>query len=112
MRRSVYGKPIAALQHWQFRLAEHALDVATARSLYQKAGLVSDAGHDASVLAAMSKIKGSALAVDVARDAVQGCGGYRFVRRLAGQHEALPPGARYPDAPIAPKYQGGHQGPE
>jgi alkylation response protein AidB-like acyl-CoA dehydrogenase len=109
MRRTVYGKSIAAFQHWQFRFAEHALELEAARSLYQKAGLVTDAGHDASVLAAMSKIKGSAVAVDVARDAIQICGGYGFVRRLAGNDEAWPLEAIYRDAKIGEIYEGANE---
>jgi alkylation response protein AidB-like acyl-CoA dehydrogenase len=70
---------------------------------------VSDAGHDASVLAAMSKIKGSALAVDVARDAIQACGGYGFVRHLAGNDEAWPLEAIYRDAKIGEIYEGANE---
>jgi alkylation response protein AidB-like acyl-CoA dehydrogenase len=109
MRRKVYGKAIAAFQHWQFRFAEHALELEAARSLYQKAGLVSDAGQDASVLAAMSKIKGSALAVDIARDAVQICGGYGFVRQLASTSEAWPLEAIYRDAKVGEIYEGANE---
>ena len=108
-RRQVYGKPIAAFQHWQFRFAEHALELEAARSLYQKAGLVNDAGQDAAVLAAMAKIKGSALAVDVSRDAIQVCGGYGFVSRLAGTDETWPLEAIYRDAKIGEIYEGANE---
>jgi alkylation response protein AidB-like acyl-CoA dehydrogenase len=108
-RRTVYGKPIAAFQHWQFRFAEHALEIEAARSLYQKAGLVHDAGQDASILAAMAKIKGSALAVDVARDAIQACGGYGFVRRLSATGESWPLESIYRDAKIGEIYEGANE---
>jgi len=108
-RRTVYGKPIAAFQHWQFRFAEHALEIEAARSLYQKAGYVTDRGEDAMVLAAMAKVKGSALAVDVARDAIQACGGYGFVRDMPGSGQSWPLEAIYRDAKIGEIYEGANE---
>jgi alkylation response protein AidB-like acyl-CoA dehydrogenase len=32
--RKVFGKPLGAMQHWQYRLAERATEVECARSLY------------------------------------------------------------------------------
>jgi alkylation response protein AidB-like acyl-CoA dehydrogenase len=108
-RRTVYGRPIAAFQHWQFRFAEHALEVEAARSLYQKAGLVTDRGEDAAVLAAMAKVKGSALAVDVSRDAIQACGGYGFARDMPGAGQSWPLEAIYRDAKIGEIYEGANE---
>ena len=108
-RRTVYGKPIAAFQHWQFRFAEHALEIEAARGLYQKAGMATDSGLDASVLAAMAKLKGSALAVDVARDAIQACGGYGFARRLSGADQDWPLESIYRDAKIGEIYEGANE---
>jgi alkylation response protein AidB-like acyl-CoA dehydrogenase len=108
-RRTVYGKPIGSFQHWQFRFAEHALEIEAARSLYQKAAQVTDRGGDASVFAAMAKTKGSSTAVDVARDAIQACGGYGFARYVQGAEEAWPLEAIYRDAKIGEIYEGANE---
>jgi butyryl-CoA dehydrogenase len=108
-RRTVYGKPIAAFQHWQFRFAEHALEIEAARLLYQKAGMLADSGHDTTALAAMAKIKGSSLAVEVARDAIQACGGYGFARLVSGDEEEWPLEAVYRDAKIGEIYEGANE---
>ena len=108
-RRTVYGQPIASFQHWQFRFAEHALGLEAARSLYQKAALAMDANADAATIAAMAKIKGSALAVDVARDAIQACGGYGFARQLTGGNQSWPLEAIYRDAKIGEIYEGANE---
>jgi alkylation response protein AidB-like acyl-CoA dehydrogenase len=108
-RRTVYGRPIAGHQFWQFRFAEHALELEAARSLYQKAGLAFDIGQDTAVLAAMAKLKGSALAVDLARDAIQACGGYGFARQLGGTGETWPLEAIYRDAKIGEIYEGANE---
>jgi alkylation response protein AidB-like acyl-CoA dehydrogenase len=108
-QRTVYGKPIGSFQHWQFRFAEHALEIEAARSLYQKAAQVTDRGGDASVLAAMAKTKGSSIAVDVARDAIQACGGYGFARYVQGAGQAWPLEAIYRDAKIGEIYEGANE---
>jgi alkylation response protein AidB-like acyl-CoA dehydrogenase len=82
-RRSAFGAKLGAFQHWQFRFAEHAIALECARSLYQKAARKSDASGAAEPEAAMAKVTGSRVAVDVARDAIQVHGGYGFVHRLA-----------------------------
>lgn len=82
-RRSAFGAKLGAFQHWQFRFAEHAIALESARSLYQKAARKSDASGAAEPEAAMAKVTGSRVAVDVARDAIQVHGGYGFVHRLA-----------------------------
>jgi alkylation response protein AidB-like acyl-CoA dehydrogenase len=108
-QRTVYGKPIGSFQHWQFRFAEHALEIEAARSLYEKAAQVTDRGGDAGVLAAMAKLKGSSTAVDVARDAIQACGGYGFARYVQGTDEAWPLEAIYRDAKIGEIYEGANE---
>jgi alkylation response protein AidB-like acyl-CoA dehydrogenase len=108
-QRTVYGKPIGSFQYWQFRFAEHALEIEASRSLYQKAGQVTDRGGDAGVLAAMAKSKGSSTAVDVARDAIQACGGYGFARYVQGAEEAWPLEAIYRDAKIGEIYEGANE---
>jgi alkylation response protein AidB-like acyl-CoA dehydrogenase len=108
-RRQVYGRPIAANQYWQYAFAAHALRLEQARSLYQKAGAAQDTGQDASILAAMAKLDGSALAVDLARDAIQVCGGYGFVRELGATGEQWPLEAIYRDAKIGEIYEGANE---
>jgi alkylation response protein AidB-like acyl-CoA dehydrogenase len=98
--RKVFGQPIAAFQHWQFRFAEHAIELEAARTLYQKAGMIVDKGGESEPFAAMAKVKGSALAVDVSRDAIQACGGYGFARMIMGDGQAWPLESIYRDAKI------------
>ena len=107
--RTVYGRPIAANQYWQYRFAEHAIELEAARSLCQRAAQLVDRTGDAGVLAAMAKVKGSALAVDVTRDAVQACGGYGFVRELAGANQHWPIEALYRDAKVGEIYEGANE---
>jgi alkylation response protein AidB-like acyl-CoA dehydrogenase len=108
-RRHVFGKPIAAFQHWQFRFAEHAIEIEAARNIYQKAGMNVDRGAAAEPLAAMAKVKGSALAVDVARDAIQACGGYGFARELMADGDQWPLESIYRDAKIGEIYEGANE---
>lgn len=108
-QRKVYGQPVASFQHWQFRFAEHALAIETARSLYQKAGTNVDRGGASEPLAAMAKIKGSEIAVDVARDAIQACGGYGFARDLKGAGQLWPLESIYRDAKIGEIYEGANE---
>ena len=108
-RRTVYGKPIAANQHWQYRFAEHAIEIDAARSLYQKAALLRDRAADSGPFAAMAKVKGSSVAVDVARDAVQACGGYGFARSMPGAGQNWPLEAIYRDAKVGEIYEGANE---
>jgi alkylation response protein AidB-like acyl-CoA dehydrogenase len=108
-RRTVYGKPIAANQYWQYRFAEHAIEIEAARSLYQKAALLTDRLGDSGPFAAMAKVKGSSIAVDVARDAVQSCGGYGFVRAMPGAGQTWPLEAIYRDAKVGEIYEGANE---
>ena len=107
--RTVYGKPIAANQYWQYRFAEHAIEIEAARSLWRKAARLTDDGYGASVIASMAKIKGSSVAVDVARDAVQACGGYGFAQFVSGSGEEWPLEAVYRDAKVGEIYEGANE---
>lgn len=109
IRREVYGRPIAANQYWQYRFAEHAIELEAGRSLYQKAALLTDRSGDAGPFAAMAKVKGSTVAVDVARDAVQCCGGYGFVREMPGAGQTWPLEAVYRDAKVGEIYEGANE---
>lgn len=107
--RHVFGQPIASMQHWQYRLADRAVDIEMTRTLYQKAALNADTGGEIEPLAAMSKLRGSELAVDVVRDAIQACGGYGFVRELKGPQETWPLESIYRDAKIGEIYEGANE---
>jgi alkylation response protein AidB-like acyl-CoA dehydrogenase len=110
--RKVFGQEIAAFQHWQFKYADHAVAIENARNLYQKAALNYDRGNNAQPLMAMAKIAGSELAVNVARDAIQACGGYGFARRMNGDAENgidWPLEAIYRDAKIGEIYEGANE---
>lgn len=107
--RKVFGKAIGAFQHWQFRFAEHALEIEAARSLYRKAGCAVDGGGASEPWAAMAKIKGSALAVDVVRDAIQACGGYGFARQITACDWTWPLESIYRDAKIGEIYEGANE---
>lgn len=37
--RHVFGKPLSAMQHWQYRFADYATRLESARNLYIKAAL-------------------------------------------------------------------------
>lgn len=108
-RRKVFGQELARFQHWQFTFAEHAIALESARSLYQKAAYRLDTEGEADLEAAMAKISGSRLAVDVARDAIQVCGAYGFVRELAATGQYYPLESIYRDAKIGEIYEGANE---
>jgi len=108
--RSVFGQKIAQFQHWQFKFADHAMGIENARALYQKAAYRYDLNPaDVEPQAAMAKVAGTELAVDVARSAIQACGAYGFVRELAATGESFPLEAIYRDAKIGEIYEGANE---
>jgi alkylation response protein AidB-like acyl-CoA dehydrogenase len=107
--RKVFGRELASMQHWQYVFAEHAVGIEQARSLYQKAGYRYDVEGSAEIEGAMAKLTGSRLAVEVARDAIQICGAYGFVRELAGTGEEMPLESIYRDAKIGEIYEGANE---
>jgi len=107
--RKVFGRELARFQHWQFTFAEHAIALESARSLYQKAALMLDGGGAPDVEAAMAKVTGSRLAVDVARDAIQVCGASGFMRRISGDNQERALEAIYRDSKIGEIYEGANE---
>lgn len=107
--RKVFGQELARFQHWQYTFAEHALSIESARNLYTKAALRYDQQGQAEVEASMAKIAGSRLAVDVARDAIQVCGAYGFVRELKETGAYYPLESIYRDAKIGEIYEGANE---
>ncbi len=108
-QRKVFGQEIAAFQHCQFKYADHAIAIENARNLYQKAAVNYDKGNNAQPLMAMAKVAGSELAVNVARDAIQACGGYGFARRMSADGVDWPLEAIYRDAKIGEIYEGANE---
>ena len=108
--RSVFGKPLANYQYWQFRFADYATQLENARNLFVKAAMAQDTNRPtAANLCAMAKLVGSSLAGDVARDAIQVCGGYGFVKELAATGERYPLESIYRDSKIGEIYEGANE---
>lgn len=107
--RSAFGKKLAEFQHWQFRFAEHAIAIESARSLYQKAALKVDAHRLPEPEAAMAKVSGSRVPVDVTRDAIQVHGGYGFLRELGADGCAYPLESIWRDCKIGEIYEGANE---
>jgi len=108
--REVFGKPLASMQHWQYRFAEYATRLESARNLYIKAALAEDRQRPrVQQQCAMAKLVGSSLAGDLARDAIQVCGGYGFVKELANSGRKYPLEAIYRDSKIGEIYEGANE---
>ncbi len=109
-QRHAFGRPLSALQYWQAKFAEHATEIENARSLYIKAALILDQGKSSvTAISAMAKLAGSRVAVDVARDAIQVCGGYGFVKEVAATGQRYPLEAIYRDSKIGEIYEGANE---
>jgi alkylation response protein AidB-like acyl-CoA dehydrogenase len=80
--RQQFGEPLANFQAIQFKLAEMALKIETARLLTHKAAVLKDKGR-ASKEASMAKLLASETANFVASQAVQIHGGYGYVKEYA-----------------------------
>jgi butyryl-CoA dehydrogenase len=78
--RKQFGRTINKFQAIQFKLAEMALAVDSARLLYLRAAYVKDKGARFSVEAAMAKLAASRAANYVADQAVQIHGGYGYMK--------------------------------
>jgi alkylation response protein AidB-like acyl-CoA dehydrogenase len=108
--RTVFGKPLGAMQHWQYRLAERATELECARSLYQKAASRVDGGESfAEPEAAMAKTFATRLAADLARDAIQVFGGYGFARQVSETGETFRLEELYRDAKILEIFEGANE---
>ena len=78
--REQFGKPIAAFQNTQFKLAEMQTKIDAARLLTWRAATAKDNHEDYSSLAAMAKLFASDVANQVTRECVQLMGGYGYCR--------------------------------
>ncbi|MEX1669595.1 acyl-CoA dehydrogenase family protein [Zhongshania guokunii] len=108
-KRKVFGQELARFQHWQYKFAEYAMQIESARNLYQKAALLHDKMGIADTEAAMAKLAGSRVACDIARDAIQVCGAYGFVKTLSGTGQEFPLEAIYRDSKIGEIYEGANE---
>ncbi|MBG9787755.1 acyl-CoA dehydrogenase [Brevibacillus laterosporus] len=78
--RIQFGKPIAALQAIQFKLADMATQIEAARLLTYQAAWLEDKGLPYGKASAMSKVFASDIAMQVTTEAVQVFGGYGYTR--------------------------------
>lgn len=78
--RKSFGKPIHEHQAIQFKLAEMATRIQTARLICYQAAWEKDNGLDYTTTAAMAKLHASDTAMWVTTEAVQVHGGYGFVK--------------------------------
>lgn len=108
-RRSAFGSKLGGFQHWQFRFAEHAIALESARSLYQKAARKVDTSGRPEPEAAMAKVTGSRVAVDIARDAIQVHGGYGFVRQLTADGVVNHLESIWRDSKVGEIYEGANE---
>ncbi len=76
--RVQFGKPLSSFQAIQFKLADMATKIATARSISFEAARRRDAGLPSDVAASMAKLYGSHACVEAADEAFQIFGGYGF----------------------------------
>lgn len=108
--RELFGQKLGAMQHWQYRLAEHATHLEAARALYEKAAVRLDRGdRSGEPEASMAKSFATKLANDVARDALQVHGGYGFARQIAATGETFRLEELYRDAKILEIFEGANE---
>ena len=108
--REMYEGRLSDLQHWQFRLAEHASQISMARDLCYKAARRYDEGAvPPEPETAMAKYYGTRVGGDMARDAVQIHGGAGFITRLGADGSACRVEQIYRDCKVAEIYEGANE---
>jgi alkylation response protein AidB-like acyl-CoA dehydrogenase len=109
-RRRAFGASLAQFQHWQFRMADHATRLESARNLCAKAARRLDDGVAfPEPEASMAKASATELAVDLSRDAIQAMGGYGFLREVRADGTSFGVEAIYRDAKVAEIYEGANE---
>ncbi len=78
--RIQFGKPISSNQGIQFKLADMAMGIETARLMIHKAAWAKENGHDYGHMASMAKVYASEVAMKASTDCVQIHGGYGYIR--------------------------------
>jgi len=76
--RKQFGRPLGAFQATQFKLAEMATKIETARNMVYKAAWLLDNDMSDTRLTAMAKLYACHVAVEVADEALQLHGGYGY----------------------------------
>ena len=80
--RKAFGTEIANHQAIQFKLADMATKIESARLMCLKAASLKDTGEDFSQASAMAKLYASTVAMEVTVEAVQIHGGYGYVKEF------------------------------
>ncbi|QTM99527.1 acyl-CoA dehydrogenase [Sediminibacillus dalangtanensis] len=79
-QRKQFGKPIAAFQAVQFKLADMAMEVELARGMVRKAAWLKDQNRSFAKEAAFAKLFASETATRAANQAIQILGGYGYMQ--------------------------------
>jgi alkylation response protein AidB-like acyl-CoA dehydrogenase len=79
-QRQQFGKPIAAQQATQFKLADMATRIDASRFLVQRAAFLRDAGEPFGKEASIGKLFASETCVYVSEEAIQLHGGYGYIK--------------------------------
>jgi len=108
--RKSYGKKLNRFQHWQFLMAERAVEIENARNLYLKSARRIDGGDKFPVFESSgAKFYGSKVSVDMARDAVQIFGGYGLMVELAYDKSTYKVEEIYRDSKVGEIYEGANE---
>jgi alkylation response protein AidB-like acyl-CoA dehydrogenase len=78
--RTQFGQPIRDFQAIQFKLADMAARIASARALLHATAAAKDRGENVGMFGSMSKLLASETAMWVTTQAVQVFGGYGYVK--------------------------------
>jgi len=76
--RKQFGRPLGAFQATQFKIAEMATKIETARNMMYKSAWLLDSGQADTKLTAMAKLYACHVAVEVVDEALQMHGGYGY----------------------------------
>ena len=108
--RKAFGQKLNQFQHWQFLMAERAIEIENARNLYLKSALSIDTGNPFPVLEASgAKYYGSKISVDMARDAVQIFGGLGLMVELSHDKSTYKVEEIYRDSKVGEIYEGSNE---
>ncbi|XP_042722001.1 short-chain specific acyl-CoA dehydrogenase, mitochondrial [Lagopus leucura] len=98
-KRMAFGSPITKLQAIQFKLADMAVALESARLLTWRAAMLKDNGKPFTKEAAMAKLAASEAATNIAHQAIQILGGMGYVTEMPAERH-------YRDARITEIYEG------
>ncbi|XP_033030769.1 short-chain specific acyl-CoA dehydrogenase, mitochondrial [Lacerta agilis] len=98
-KRVAFGSPITKLQAIQFKLADMALALESARLLTWRAAMLKDNGKPYTKEAAMAKLSASEAATSISHQAIQILGGMGYVTEMPAERH-------YRDARITEIYEG------